>query len=130
LETKYKVLSLFFDDLKRFKGDAAVAMVAVAPALRNDWVAPGGSVPFLQQLRERLLFLGFFLAESMIPFTVEHVGTLWGLCVRHPSALTDQERDVVLEVSLGIGSRGAFGLETALVCVGMGVIVCFVLGWD
>jgi hypothetical protein len=45
----------------------------------------------------------------MIPFTVEHVGILWNLCVRHPNALTDQERDVVLEVCCVCTGVGVYG---------------------
>ena len=103
LENRFKLVTLFFDDLKRFKQDASAALDAVPIPQRNDAVvSPASKVPFLQQIRDRLSFLGFFLSESLVPVTIEHVDKLWGLCVADGSRLTPQEQDVVLEVRDGV----------------------------
>ena len=65
---------------------------------RNDTPVGVSRAPFLQQIRDRLAFLGFFLSESMLPVTVDHVDRLWGLCAADGHRLTAQEQDVVLEV--------------------------------
>ncbi len=49
LETRFKVVTLFFDDLRRFKDDARTAFETVPVAQRNDAAVSAASrVPFLK----------------------------------------------------------------------------------
>jgi hypothetical protein len=57
----------------------------------------------VQQIRDRLSFLGFLISESGLSFGEDSVRKLWDSCVVVGAAVTVQETEVVLQVRAWLG---------------------------
>lgn len=94
LETNYKLLDLFFEELVHYKSLAknALSNIKSIETINLDNQNLVGKLSHLQQIKERLDFLEFILKNSNLLLSIKQIDIFWSCIILNP--LTYQEREL------------------------------------